>query len=72
METLAVFLVVLCAFVAAFARLAPRSLKQRLPWLYRDVRQLKAPPPDRTVVSRIDVKTLKASMRKARTAPPKP
>ena len=69
METLAVFLVVFCAFVAAFARLAPRSLKQRLPWLYRDVRRLKAPPADRTVVSRIDVKTLKASMRKARPKP---
>jgi hypothetical protein len=65
METFAVFLVVACAFVAAFARLAPRAWRSRMPWLYRDIRRLNAPPAGGPhVVSRIDVKSLKATLPK--------
>jgi hypothetical protein len=63
METLLVVLIVACAFVAALARLAPRGLRARMPWLYRDIRRLNAPRPGGPhVVSRIDVKSLKASL----------
>jgi hypothetical protein len=63
METLLVVLIVACAFLAALARLAPRALREHLPWLYRDIRRLNAPRPGGpNVVSRIDVKSLKATL----------